>query len=684
MFVIRESVMKKWSIKNYDKSIVAKLAASCGVSKLTASVLASKGYSSNEAVMNDLETDTLSDPFLIRDMKAAADVINDAVDNGTHICVYGDYDCDGIMATYILYSYLLEIGAEVDWYIPERSEGYGLNKNAIKSLHENGTELIITVDNGITAIDEAEYIYSLGMKLVVTDHHQQGDRLPKAEAVVDPHRHDDISPYKNSCGAVVALKLVAALDEGDYTTALEQFGDLAAIATVADIVSLTGENRFIVKYGFELINNTDRPALIALKEISGLAEKDIDSRAVGFGIAPRINAAGRFGSPKDAFRLFLCEDEEEALEAANHLNDLNNARKETENNIIAEIYGMLDKDPSVVRDRVICICGKGWNHGVIGIIASRISERFGKPCFIASEENGEIRGSARSFGSFSVFDALTAVSDVLVKFGGHPAAGGFTVKSGMAEDFRRLINQYALENHKDMPCLEISADAVLAVSDLTPQNIQDLNVLEPFGVDNEKPVFIIENAEITEIFPLSNGLHSKLKLNIGGSTFDAVMFRISPAELPVRKGDICNMAVTLGTNTYKGVTSVNIFIFEIRRTSFDQDKYFSALKAFEAHMRGESLPENYYKAMLPSRDTAAAVYKLIPSDGICFDTLYFKIGESNLNYCRFCVAVEAMKQLGLVTVSSDNNIIKRVKVSQKADLDSAPVLLSIREKIRVC
>lgn len=675
--------MKKWSVKKYDKSLVSKLSQSCGVSSLTATVLAAKGYSSAESVMERLELHELSDPFLIKDMKIAADTVNQAVEDGTPICVYGDYDCDGIMAAVILYSYLLEIGAEVTYYIPERSEGYGLNKDAIDKIHHDGSELIITVDNGISAIDEAEYIYSLGMKLIVTDHHQQGDSLPKAEAVIDPHRRDDCSPFKSACGAVVALKLVAALDDGDYTMALEQFGDLAAVATVADIVSLTGENRYIVRYGLNLINNTDRPALIALKEVSGLADKPVDSRSIGFGLGPRINAAGRFGSPQTAMKLFLCEDYDEAAAIAQELDRLNNARKTAENEIISEIYAMLDNDPSILRDRVICICGKNWHHGVIGIIASRIVEQFGKPCFIASEENGELRGSARSFGSFSVFDALTAVSETLEKFGGHPAAGGFTIKSGLGGKFRRLINEYALENHKDMPCMELSADSVISPSELTVENVKGLNVLEPFGTDNEKPVFLIENAEITDIIPLSGGIHSKLKIRLSGMTYDALMFRKAPSELPVQRGDICDMAVTLSTNSFRDKISLSIFISDIRWHSFSQDKYFAALNTFEAHMRDEELPQNYYPSMLPSREAAVKIYKLIPEDGIAADSLYFRLGDPNINYCRFCIAVEAMRQLGLINQFSADSVIRRVKVTQKTDLNSAPILAGIREKIRI-
>ena len=285
--------MKKWTVGRPDRNAVSALMLGCGVSSLAAAALAAKGYSSPDSVMESLNVDELSDPFLIKDMQEAADTINNAIDSGERICIYGDYDCDGVMSTVILYSYLLETGADVTYYIPERSEGYGLNMKAVDKISDDGVSLIITVDNGIAAIAEAEYIYALGMKLVITDHHQQGEQLPRAEAIVDPHRHDCFSPFKYMCGAGIALKLVAALDGGDYTMALEQFGDLAAIATVADIVSLTGENRFLVAYGMELIQNSDRPSLIALKEVCGLADKPIDTRSIGFGIGPRINAAGR-------------------------------------------------------------------------------------------------------------------------------------------------------------------------------------------------------------------------------------------------------------------------------------------------------------------------------------------------------------------------------------------------------
>lgn len=670
--------MKKWNVSFPDRNTVSRLMLGCGVTSLTAAALAAKGYSSPDSVMEKLQTDSLSDPFLIKDMDIAAEVVNSAVDEGGRICIYGDYDCDGVTATAILYTYLSEIGADVMYYIPERAEGYGLNIAAIDRLADMGINLIVTVDNGISAVAEAEHIYERGMKLVVTDHHQQCETLPRAEAVVDPHRHDDYSPFKFGCGALIALKLAAAMDGGDYTMALEQFGDLAAIATVADIVSLTGENRFIVSYGLNLINNTDRPSLIALKEVSGCKDKVLTSQEIGFGLAPRINAAGRFGSPTDAVKLLLCEDQDEADKLAKKLDALNASRKSAENDIVNEICAMADRDPSLLRSRVIFICGKGWHHGVIGIAASRIMELFGKPCFIASEENGEIRGSARSFGDFSVFDALTAASETLSRFGGHPGAGGFTIKPGMECEFRKLLEDYALREHPTMPAAEITADAPLTAPELTVDNIKGLSVLEPFGMGNEKPLFYIDNAQLLDIVPLSNGAHSKLVFKLGYTQSEALFFRKSPGELPVKKGDMFDMIVSLSINEYRGNVNPSVIISDLRLHGFEQSRYFAARTSFEAFTRGEKLPGNYYPAMTPQRDDVVKIYKAIPNEGISTDALYLRLSDNRLNYCRFCVAAEALRELGLVSLTSSDKRIRKLPVTGKADLGTAPVLARLR------
>ena len=672
--------MKKWNISVPDRKIISKLMLSCQVSNLTAAALAAKGCNTPETVVEKYNIDALSDPFLIADMDIAAETINNAIDNGEKICIYGDYDCDGIISTVILFSYLFEAGADVSYYIPERSEGYGLSRNAVDSIRNDGADLIVTVDNGISAVDEAEYIYDLGMRLVITDHHQQGETLPRAEAVVDPHRHDDTSPFKNLCGAGVALKLTAALDGGDYTFAMEQFGDLAAIATVADIVGLTGENRYIVTEGMRLIENTDRPSIIALKEVCGIQDKPIDSFSIGFGIAPRINASGRFGSPKTAAELFLCEDSDKALEIAQDLDKLNNQRKSTENEIIDEIFRMIDANPEIIRQRVIFLCGKNWHHGVIGIVAARIMEQFGKPCFIATETNGEIRGSARSFGEFSVFDALTYTSSVLSKFGGHPGAGGFTIYSGKTDKFNCLLQQFALENFPSMPVQTLNADCPVTAADLTEENVDDLKKLHPFGMDNEQPLFYIENAEILDIRPMGNGNHSMLRLKLGTSEISAKMFRTSPDSLPVGTGDVCKMIVTLEMNEFRGNTSINIIIKDIRSQTFGQESFFSAERSFEALTRSEKLPNiNFYRKMMPSRSEAALIYKSIPDSGISTERLFMKLHAPEINYAKFCCTIEAFRQLGLVSVSSSSQSVSKLTVTHKSDLYSAPILAFIKK-----
>ncbi len=672
--------MKKWTVNVPDRKIINQLILNCQVSPLTAAALVSKGYTSPEAVNDNFNISQLSDPFLLTDMTAAANTINSAIDNGEKICVYGDYDCDGIISTVILFSYLFEAGADVCYYIPERSEGYGLNKNAVSKIHDDGVSLIVTVDNGISAVSEADFIYSLGMRLVVTDHHQQGEQLPHAEAVVDPHRHDCNSPFKNLCGAGVALKLTAALDGGDYTFAMEQFGDLAAIATVADIVSLTGENRFLVNEGIRLIENSDRPAIIALKKVCGLDEKPIDSFSIGFGLAPRINASGRFGSPRIAAELFLCENTEDALDTAQELDRLNTQRKSAENDILSEIYAMIDKQPDLIRQRVIFICGKNWHHGVIGIVASRLMEQFGKPCFIASEADGEIRGSARSFGEFSVFESLTYASDTLVKFGGHPGAGGFTISDGMQDKFNEKLQAFARENFTSMPVLTFCADSPVTAAELTLENVSDLSKLQPFGMDNEQPLFLIENAEILEIRPMGNGNHTLLRLKIGSEEQTAKMFRTAPEMLPVGRGDICKLIVTLDINEYRGSKSVNIIIRDIRSQLFEQESFFNAQRSFEALTRGEKLPNiNFYRKMLPSQQEAASIYKVLTATGSSPEKLFMKLNLPNINFAKFCCTIEAFRQLGLVSVSSAGQTVSKVSVSKKANLFSAPVLAFLKQ-----
>lgn len=674
--------MKKWDIAKPDIKVMQNFMLSGKLSPLTAGVLASRGFSSVESVNSFFAVDNLSDPFLIKDIDKASEVINEAIENGSKICIYGDYDCDGIVSTVILYTYLLETGADVSYYIPEREEGYGLNENAVRKLADEGTELIITVDNGISAVNEAELIYELGMKLVITDHHQPSEVIPRAEAVVDPHQTDCFSPFKLLCGAGVALKLIAALDGGDYTLALEQFCDLVAIATIADIVELTGENRFIIQQGLPLIENTDRTGLLALIKVAGLEGKPINSQSVAFMLAPRINSSGRFGSPKTAVELLICEDIEKADQLAAELNRLNEERKKAEQIILSEIYEEINRNPMLIRERILFFCGKDWHHGVIGIVAARLLESFGKPCFIMSESNGEIRGSARSFDEFSTFKALQASSDTLEKFGGHKGAGGFTVKNGMAEDFRKSLLRYSLENHKQMPILAYKVDYAVSPNDITIDNIKDLKKLEPFGAGNESPLFAVNNAVVDNIVALSKGVHTKLVLNFGGVKLDVLIFRTSPQELTINKGDICNFIVSFDINCYNNTESISAIVKDYRKSDIHskEERIFNAVNAYESFCRNEALPEKYYNIMLPVRDEVKEIYLKINKNGISFDSIFSSLSNGNINYCKLLVAIQALAELKLIQADYACSKTVRLNVTEKVNLDNAPVLISLKEK----
>lgn len=672
--------MKKWQIASPDKNIADTLSKNGGISMLCAEVLASRGIKTLEEAAGLLNCDGLSDPFILKDMQIAADVINQAIDQGTPICIYGDYDCDGVMATVILYSYLMELGVDVTYYIPEREEGYGMNEAAIRKLKEEGTDLIITVDNGITALKEAELIYELGMRLVVTDHHQTLDELPRAEAVVDPHRSDCPSPYKKYCGAAIALMLVAALDGGDYTIAMEAFSELAAIATVADVVELSGENRFLVQRGLMYLANTERPGLISLMEKSGVLGKKLTSTSLAFSIAPRINAAGRFGSPSRAVRLLLAEDPEDAERLAEELEKCNRERKEEEENILKEVQKQIEKQPCLLSERVLVFAGNGWHHGVIGIVAARLQERFGKPVFMITIEENGARGSARSFGEFSVFGCLNACKQYLTKYGGHPGAGGFSLEKESIPEFIKAVAKYSAENFPEMPVMTEKADKLLLPGDMTAENIGGLSILEPVGAGNPSPVFAICHAVLKELVPLSGGVHAKMKLIYGTMAIEALLFRTAPENVNLKCEEMCDLLVSAGLNTFNGRTSLSLIVQDYRRSGVKQAKYFSALSAYEKYVRGEELSKAYYAAITPEREELVAVYKNITSNAAGIDSLFMRMQSVGMNYCKLRIALDIFSELGLVYIDAYNGTIKKLPVSGSVNLEDSARLCELRKK----
>ena len=670
--------MKKWSIHNPDPVFVSELQKQSDLSSLCSTVLVSRGYLNLNEASGFMACQELSSPFELCEMREAAELINAAVDAGKRICIYGDYDCDGVMSTVILYSYLHETGADVTWRIPERSEGYGLNQQAVREMHEDGVELIITVDNGISAVEEAELIKELGMELIITDHHQPGSVLPDALAIVDAHRMDNYSAYRYYCGAGIAMLLVAAMNDGDIQIALEQFGDLAAIATIADVVALTGENRLIVQRGMEYLEHTERPGLRALREVSGLKDKPLNSVNIAFIIAPRINAAGRLKSPKLAVELLLEEDDERALQLAQQLNEINTDRKACENDILNQAAEQIKQNPEMLCERVLIFAGEGWHAGVIGIVASRLEERYGKPCFMISIQGEYGHGSARSFGEFHVFKALTACEQLLEKFGGHPAAGGFTLKKENIPAFRKQLLKYAEEHHPEMPFMEVQTVCTLKPEFLLPEAVESLKTLEPFGAENAEPLFLAENVLVKDIRPSANGLHTRMSVQIQNQTYSAMYFNRAPEQTGITEGSLYHMLVRLNVNTYNGRTSVTLFVQEVRPAGVQQAKLLNAVQIYEKYRRKEALLPSYYKGMLPERKDLTAVYLHLSESPVTAEMLIAPMMKKGINYCKVLVALDVFAEMGLISLNPVTGEAVKLPVKQKVNLDDSAILAELR------
>ncbi|MBR6419279.1 MAG: single-stranded-DNA-specific exonuclease RecJ [Oscillospiraceae bacterium] len=667
---------KRWKVCQPDAAKAAHLRDQGGVTQLCAQVLTARGIESLEAAGSMLDTAELSDPFLLADMDKAVERINTAIMNGDRICVWGDYDCDGVSSTVMLTDWLQSAGADAAWYIPTRQEGYGLREEHIRELQAEGIRLIITVDNGISAIEEAKLIKELGMELIITDHHRPGDTIPEAVAVVDPFRPDCPSPYKTICGAVVALKLLAALDGGDCEMTLEQFGDLAALATIADVMPLTGENRYIVQRGLELLANTERMGLISLIAVCGIPEGEpITSTMAAFQLIPRINAAGRFASASLAAKLFLTDDPDEAQMLATQIHGLNDDRKAAEQEIFNEILDVIRREPALLCNRVLVFSGEDWHHGVIGIVAARLQERFGKPCFLMSRDGSDFRGSARSFGDFSVFDCLHACADYLVRYGGHPGAGGFTVSGENLDAFKAAIQTYAAEHNPQMPVMEITAETAVEPRDLTVQNVEGLRILEPYGAGNPKPLFVLLGVTVADVYPMSGGAHTKLRLRKNNVQLEALMFRISPEETGISPNMTVDLLVAAEIRPYMGKDSLTVRVEDWRVSEKAQEQSIAALAAYDSYIRGEQLPAAFYQRICPHRQDLVNVYKLVlgaKGAPVTLTRLCARLAENGMNLCRMRVCADIFRELELLQYDAAADTLAAVPVTQKRDLtDSA-------------
>ena len=649
-----------------------------GLPAMIADILTARGLSPDQIVALFSEGE-LEDPMELPDMKKAVDRIEQAIEAGEKIAVYGDYDCDGVTSTVILYSYLSSMGAQVSYYIPDRlSEGFGINTGAVDLLNSQGITLIVTVDNGTAALREIEYAKSLGIDVVVTDHHVPGPELPAAVAVVNPHRRE-YQGFRELCGAGVALKLIAALEGGEYEMPLESFAALAAIGTIGDVVSLSGENRMIVRKGLEMLPVSESAGLRALMTAAGLSG-ELTAGKIAFGICPRINAAGRMGSAKLAAELLLCENEEQASELAEQLTALNTKRRNEEEEILSAIKKAIEENPSLLLDRVLVLSAPGLNHGVVGIVASRVLSLYGKPVFIISEEGETATGSGRSLGQFGLFDAVSACSELLIRFGGHKLAAGLTLKTENIPVFRRMINEYAAKNFDRMPVIQSVIDRRLRSGDIELSNVELLSVLEPFGEGNPQPVFLMRDCMVEGVTPLSGGKHLKLRVAFEGKSVYVLCFKTSPESFIYEKGRMVDLLVTLEINTFRDIRSISIRMKDIRPAGFEEKKNLNAAFYYEKVRRGEPISGKIMAIARPSIPELRALYRLIRSEagsGTSPELLYLHAVEGNMNYCKYRLSLDIFREVGLISISPDFSSMRLIPVEGKVDLERSEILKAL-------
>lgn len=678
-------ILRKWEVRPLDKERAAAFAQTYGVPFFLAMLMNIRGLDDAAHLREFLgEGEPLSDPFLLKDMDKAAARITRAVDNMEKIAVYGDYDADGVTSTAMLYSYLETRGADVIFYIPQREgEGYGMNIGAVEYLKEQGVTLIVTVDNGISSVQEVARANELGIDVVVTDHHRPQEILPDAVAVVDAYRPDDTSPYKHFSGVGIAFKLLMALEDGagDVEDLLEAYSDLAAIGTIGDIVPLTGENRTLIRAGLERLSQSDRPGVQALLENAGIAGKVLTSTNVAFTLVPRINATGRMGAPERAVRLLISGYEEEAEVLSEEICADNEERRRVEAEIAEAAFADIEAK-GYMKDRAVVVDGENWHHGVIGIVASRVTERCGKPCMIISRGETEAKGSGRSIEGFSLFEAICACGDLLIKFGGHPMAAGITLKPENIEAFRKRINRYAAEHFPQMPTQTVTLDCKLNPAALSVSMAQSLTQLEPFGNGNPQPVFGLFNMELSNVTPVGGGGHLRLTLEKNGSVITAMRFNTKPEELPYHIGDKIDLAVQLEAREFRGQPSLTVIVRDMKFAAFNTEKNIASLASFEKWQRGEVLSAEDKNRLYPDRACLAAIYRALRTvNGKETDQVRFvsQFGK-DMTLGLFKTALLVFEERGLVhsEIADDTFTATLIETSGKTDITRSPVLLALQ------
>ena len=708
---------------------VSEIAEKNKISNICASLLYNRGYSTHEEASRFLNFNdvVMHSALLLKDIEPAVERIQRAIENHERIAIFGDYDVDGVTSVTMLYLYLHDLGADVGYYIPNRvGEGYGMSNDSIKYLHSIGVNLIITVDTGITAINETEYAKSLGIDVIITDHHECQDTIPDAVAVINPHRKDCNYPFKYLAGVGVIFKFICAYetitfyDKNHESKAVKsiyyRFADLAAIGTIADVMPITDENRIIVKFGLAMLEKTERIGLKALMEAASLGSnpniraigeskpkttkpKKINSTYIGFTIAPRINAAGRISSASKAVELLLANDPETAANLAYELCEINYTRQIEENKIAESAYKKIENELNLNTQKVIVTGDDEWMQGVVGIVSSKVTEKYGLPSILISFDasSGEDsvwdigKGSGRSIKGFNLVEALSYAKDYLVKFGGHELAAGLTIYRKNLDAFRDKINEYAnmILSEEDL-YYKIEADRELNISDISLNLAKELALLEPYGNMNPTPNFILKGLKVMRAHLIGSGNHTKFIFEQNGQTINAVMFGKSYLNLNIQENDVVDALFTLDINNFNNTETVQMIIQDIKHSEEYLAYFKNENKLYCSIKQGALYCEN--DQILPTRDDFVVVYSLLRkefrsgNDMMTDVELVHKLSsikDSNIRLAKLKIILEVMNELKICTVNEVNPGIYQFDIyfsSEKTNIEKSSILKKIKNQ----
>ena len=709
---------KQWNFKTRDehKSLALDFAKALKISDILSKLIINRGYESLEEAKSFLSksTEVLHDPFLLNDMEIGAKRILKAIENNEIISIYGDYDVDGVTSVSILYMYLERLGARVNYYIPSRKgEGYGVSESAVRKLHSNGTSLIITVDTGVTATKEVELANELGVDVVVTDHHECHSELPDAVAVINPKRLDSTYPFSSLAGVGVVFKLLCALEflhTGDEMIDCVRrismgYADLTAIGTIADVMPVKDENRLIISFGLSLIDDTDKVGLKALVDLCRTNEaktrtkpkKKISSGFIGFTVAPRINAAGRISDASLAVDLFLSNDEDYATNQALKLCDINKERQLEENRIAEEAYAYIEENNYDNRN-VIILDDPNWNHGVIGIVASRVSEKYSLPAILISFEGNDDpndpeaigKGSGRSVAGMNLVDALSHCSELLEKFGGHELAAGLTVKRKNIVALQEKMDEYAKKCFEEnTPQNAIDVDLLVSPNEISLSLANELNLLEPYGVSNPVPVFAMQNMIIDDIVPIGMNRHLKLFLSRDGVTFTSMLFCVTPQEFPYDIGDEVDIAFNLEINDFMNTKNVQFNIKDIRTSQRLYDEQMAQENEYLSVKEGTS--NLSFEEIVPQREDFTLIYSFLVKeardgkDKYSYVKLLHAIKRKytgvTANYIKAKLVIKIFRELNILSIDEIDEVSFKFKVNyskNKTNLEKSSILKRIK------